>query len=67
LPNVINTLSRLSLNTSTIICKIGNCMTLQGGGILAALLAALMDTTSAFDERVTHDILSVALGRELDV
>jgi hypothetical protein len=64
---VNNTLSSLSLNTSTILCKIGNCISLEGGGILAALLAALLATTSAFDKRVARDILIAALGRELAV
>jgi hypothetical protein len=56
-----------SLNTSTIRCKIGNYMSLEGGGTLAALLAALLATASSFDERVARTILRAALGRELGV
>jgi hypothetical protein len=62
LPVFSNILSRLSLNTSTILCKIGSCMSLDGAGTVAALTAALFAIASAFDERGTRIILIAALG-----
>jgi hypothetical protein len=62
LPVVSNILSRLSLTTSTILCKIESCMSLAGAGSLAALTAALFAVARAFDECVTRIILLAALG-----
>jgi hypothetical protein len=40
-------------------------MSLDGGGTLAYLIAALFALTSLFDKQVGRDILIAALGREL--
>jgi hypothetical protein len=66
-PVVSNTISRLSLNTSTILCKIGSFMSLNGAGTLSSFKVALFAAASAFDERVTRIILLFSLRWELAV
>jgi hypothetical protein len=67
LPIVSNSVCRLSINTSTIIYKIGNCTSLGGERTLFALFAALFALASAFIKRVTPTVLLAALGRVLDL
>jgi hypothetical protein len=67
LPVVSNAVCHLSLNTSTILCKIDNCMSLGGEKTLFALFAAMFALPSAFDKRVTRNLLLAALDRVLAV
>jgi hypothetical protein len=62
LPVISNAVYRLSLNTSTILCKIGNCMSLGEEMTWFTSFTALFALASAFVKRITLTVLRAALG-----